>query len=185
MESGNLVWMDLEMTGLDPDKDRILEMATIVTDAHLNIIEEGPVLAIHQGESVLLSMDEWNQTVHSGSGLISRVRDSTLDEPAAEQMTLEFLRRTVAEGKSPLCGNSICQDRRFLYRYMPRLTGHLHYRNVDVSTIKELMARWCPDRLKGFEKKGSHRALDDIRESIEELRFYRRAFFSLDEVAHV
>ena len=185
MESGNLVWMDLEMTGLDPDTDRILEMATIVTDAHLNIVEEGPVLALHQSESALLAMDEWNQTVHSGSGLIGRVRDSTLDESAAEQMTLEFLRRTVAEGKSPLCGNSICQDRRFLYRYMPRLTGYLHYRNVDVSTIKELMSRWCPERLKGFEKKGSHRALDDIRESIEELKFYRKAFFSLDGVVPV
>ncbi|HJP10128.1 MAG TPA: oligoribonuclease [Arenicellales bacterium] len=180
MESGNLVWMDLEMTGLEPDKDRILEMATIVTDAQLNIVEEGPVLAIHQVESALLGMDEWNQTVHSASGLIDRVRDSTLDESAAEQMTLEFLRRTVVEGRSPLCGNSICQDRRFLYRYMPLLTRYLHYRNVDVSTIKELMVRWCPERLKGFEKKGSHRALDDIRESIEELKFYRKVFVRLE-----
>ena len=180
MQSGNLVWMDLEMTGLEPDKDRILEMATIVTDAELNVIEEGPVLAIHQAEPVLLGMDEWNQTVHSASGLIDRVRDSTFDESAAEQMTLEFLRRTVVEGRAPLCGNSICQDHRFLYRYMPLLTRYLHYRNVDVSTIKELMVRWCPERLQGFEKKGSHRALDDIRESIEELKFYRRVFVRLD-----
>ena len=168
--------MDLEMTGLDPDKDRILEMATIVTDAHLNIIEEGPVLAIHQGESVLLSMDEWNQTTHKETGLIDRVRASTISESEAERTTLDFIKGYVAPNSSPLCGNSICQDRRFLYRYMPELEKSLHYRHLDVSTLKELASFWRPELLEGFKKRSKHRALEDIQASIEELRYYRTHF---------
>ena len=171
--------MDLEMTGLDPDRDRIIEIATIITDAGLNIIEEGPVLAVKQSESVLRLMDEWNQRVHKSSGLVARVQDSNVTIAQAEQTTLEFLEAYIIKGRSPLCGNSICQDRRFLYRYMPKLSAFLHYRNVDVSTIKELVARWSPDVVAGFEKKGAHRALDDIRESIAELQYYRSMVFKV------
>ena len=167
------------MTGLDPNKDRIIEIATIITDANLNIIEEGPVLAVKQPDSVLSLMDEWNQRVHKGSGLVERVQSSDVGTAQAEQATLEFVERYVIEGRSPLCGNSICQDRRFLYRYMPKLSAYLHYRNVDVSTIKELVARWSPDIVSGFEKKAAHRALDDIRESIEELQYYRNLVFKV------
>jgi len=168
-----LIWIDLEMTGLDPDRDRILEIATLVTDAQLNELATGPVLAIHQPESVLAAMDEWNQTHHGASGLLERVRKSTVDERQAEAETLDFLRRWVPEGASPMCGNSICQDRRFLYRHMPRLEAYFHYRNLDVSTLKELARRWAPEVAAGVKKQGAHLALEDIRESVEELRYYR------------
>ncbi|TBW56869.1 oligoribonuclease [Marinobacter halodurans] len=174
-----LVWIDLEMTGLDPDKERIIEIATIVTDADLNTIAEGPVIAIHQPDSVLDAMDEWCTRTHGESGLTQRVKDSTVSEVEAEQQTLEFLAEHLERGQSPLCGNSIGQDRRFLVRYMPALEAFFHYRNLDVSTIKELARRWRPDVLEGVKKKGAHLALDDIRDSIEELRHYREHFFRL------
>jgi oligoribonuclease len=173
----NLVWIDLEMTGLDPERDRIIEIATIVTDAQLNILAEGPVMAIHQDESVLALMDDWNQRTHGGSGLLQRVRDTALDEADAIGRTLDFLRAYVPKGKSPMCGNSICQDRRFLARYMPELDAFSHYRNLDVSTLKELARRWRPDIYSGFRKAGTHKALDDIRESIQELQYYREHLF--------
>ena len=175
----NLVWIDLEMTGLDPDRDRIIEIATVVTDAQLNIIAEGPVLAVHQSDEVLNGMDEWNTSQHGGSGLTERVRNSTVDEAEAERRTLEFLRQHVEAGRSPMCGNSICQDRRFLYRSMRELERFFHYRNLDVSSIKELVNRWAPAAGEGFEKKGSHLALDDIRDSIRELQHYRREVFKI------
>ena len=174
-----LVWMDLEMTGLDPEKERIIEIATIVTDADLNTIEEGPVLAVHQSDSLLNSMDEWCTRTHGESGLTQRVRKSRTSEIDAEQQTLEFLQRYLEPGQSPLCGNSIGQDRRFLVKYMPELEAFFHYRNLDVSTVKELARRWRPDVLDGVQKKGSHLALDDIRDSINELRYYREHFFKL------
>jgi oligoribonuclease len=177
--SGNLIWIDLEMTGLNPDTDRIIEIATVVTDAHLNVLAEGPVFAVHQKDTVLNGMDEWNTRQHGGSGLIERVRRSTVDEAEAEARTLEFLRLYVEPGSSPICGNSICQDRRFLWRWMPKLEAFFHYRNLDVSSVKELAARWYPDLLRGFGKKSSHLALDDIRDSIAELRYYREYFFRL------
>lgn len=174
-----LVWIDLEMTGLDPDKERIIEIATIVTDSDLNTIAEGPVIAIHQPDSVLEAMDEWCTRTHGESGLTQRVKDSAVSEVDAEQQTLEFLAEHLESGQSPLCGNSIGQDRRFLVRYMPALEAFFHYRNLDVSTIKELARRWRPDVLEGVKKKGAHLALDDIRDSIEELRHYREHFFRL------
>jgi len=175
-----LVWMDLEMTGLDPDRDRIIEMATIITDAELNIVSEGPVLAVYQEDDVLDGMDEWNTRTHTTSGLVERVRTSGIDETEAEELTLEFIRQYIPKNRSPLCGNSICQDRRFLHRTMPRLESYLHYRNLDVSSIKELVVRWRPGLSEMFHKKNTHQALDDIRESIDELRFYREYFFRLD-----
>jgi len=175
-EVRNLVWIDLEMTGLRPEHDRILEIASIVTDQDLNILSQGPVLAIHQPEEILAGMDEWNQTHHSQSGLLERVRASHIHESEAEQLTLTFLRQYVAENSSPICGNSICQDRRFLYQYMPQLEKFFHYRNLDVSSLKILVERWAPGLQDGFSKKEAHRALDDIQESIEELKYYRRNF---------
>jgi oligoribonuclease len=176
-DAGALIWIDLEMTGLNPDTDRILEIATIVTDNQLNTLAEGPVLAVYQPENVLAAMDEWNQRTHKASRLIERVRASNLDEATAQRLTLEFLQPLVAKNKSPMCGNSICQDRRFLARHMPQLETWFHYRNLDVSSVKELVARWKPQLLGGLQKKNTHRALDDIRESIDELRYYRGNFF--------
>jgi len=176
MSPDNLIWIDLEMTGLDPQTDRIIEIATIVTDSQLCIIAEGPALAIHQDEAVLATMDAWNQRQHGESGLLARVRASTVTEADAEQQTLAFLRQHLPAGKSPICGNSICQDRRFLARLMPELEAYFHYRNLDVSTLKELARRWYPG-LKSFSKVSTHLALQDIRDSIEELRFYRERLF--------
>jgi oligoribonuclease len=171
-----LVWMDMEMSGLEPDRDTILEIATIVTDAALAVVAEGPVLAVHQPDAVLEAMDDWNREHHGASGLTARVRGSRLTMAEAETQTLAFVRQHCNERSSPLCGNSIHQDRRFLARYMPTLDRYLHYRNVDVSTIKELARRWYPD-MPPPEKKHAHLALDDIRESIDELRFYRAHVF--------
>ncbi len=175
----NLIWIDLEMTGLNPDTDRIIEIATIVTDAQLNILAEGPVIAVHQSDTVLSQMDEWNTTQHGGSGLIDRVRQSEYDERRVEAETIDFLQQWVERGMSPMCGNSICQDRRFLWRGMPQLEAYFHYRNLDVSTIKELARRWKPEVLNGVKKSGAHLALDDIRDSIEELKYYREQVFSI------
>jgi oligoribonuclease len=172
-----LVWMDMEMSGLDPDTHVILEIATLITDNDLNLIAEGPVLAIHHDTDVLDAMDDWNREHHGASGLTQRVIDSSMSVARAETQTLAFVRSHCAERTSPLCGNSVYQDRRFLARYMPRLEQYLHYRNIDVSTVKELARRWCPGGPKPPEKKHAHLALDDIRESIEELRFYRERYF--------
>lgn len=173
----HLVWMDLEMTGLDPERDTILEIATLISSSSLDIVAEGPVIAVHQPQDVLAGMDEWNREHHGASGLLERVRRSPHGMREAEELTLDFVRRYSGVGASPLCGNSIWQDRRFLARYMPELESHLHYRNIDVSTVKELFRRWYPDGPQPPEKRHAHLALDDIRESIEELRFYRRAIF--------
>jgi oligoribonuclease len=175
-DPSHLIWVDLEMTGLDPDNDLIIEIATIVTDKNLNILAQGPVLAVHQSDAALAAMDEWNQHHHGQSGLIKRVKASNIDDAEAERQTLAFLKQWVPENTSPMCGNSIGQDRRFLYRYMPKLEAYFHYRNIDVSTVKELAARWAPNVKDGFKKQSSHQALDDIIESIEELRYYREHF---------
>ena len=175
----NLIWIDLEMTGLDTQNDSIIEIATIVTDAHLNILAEGPMIAIHQSDSMLAGMDEWNQRQHGHSGLIERVRASQYDEAQAEAETLAFLEKHVPSGKSPMCGNSICQDRRFMARCMPKLEEWFHYRNLDVSTLKELANRWSPDMAKKYRKESKHLALDDIKDSIEELCYYREHFLRL------
>ena len=176
LDPQNLIWIDLEMTGLDPHTDHIIEIATIVTDKSLNILAEGPVMAVYQSNTVLAAMDEWNQSHHGSSGLIDRVKQSDFSESGAEQATMDFLRQWVPAGASPMCGNSICQDRRFLAKWMPNLEAFFHYRNLDVSTLKELAVRWSPDLLAGFHKKATHQALDDVRESIEELRYYREHF---------
>ena len=181
----NLAWIDLEMTGLSPEGDRILEIATVVTDKDLNVLAEGPVLAVHQDDAVLGCMDDWNQRTHGASGLIDRVRASSLDEAAAEAATVAFLSEWVAPGASPMCGNSICQDRRFLARHMPLLERHFHYRNLDVSTLKELARRWAPSVLAGVSKSTSHMALADVHDSIAELRHYRTHLIRLPAVPAV
>ncbi len=178
-ELNRLIWIDLEMTGLSPEHDVIIEIATIVTDADLRTIAEGPTLAIHQSDERLAGMDEWNTRQHGGSGLTQRVRESQISMADAEQQTLKFLQKHLEAGHSPMCGNSICQDRRFMARYMPKLEAFFHYRNLDVSTLKELARRWKPEVLSGMKKKASHLALDDIKDSIEELRYYRGKFFNL------
>jgi oligoribonuclease len=178
-ESKNLIWIDLEMTGLDTSTDYIIEIATIVTDGDLNILAEGPVLAIHQTDDVLAAMDDWNKKQHGKSGLIERVRASRVDETEAERMTMEFFMEFVPANSSPMCGNSVCQDRRFLARCMPALERYFHYRNLDVSTVKELARRWASGLYNWFSKKNTHLALDDIRESINELKYYRETFFRI------
>lgn len=178
-DPNNLIWIDLEMTGLDTVNDQIIEIATIVTDVNLNVLAEGPVIAVHQADELLDQMDDWNQNQHGQSGLIGRVRNSRYDEAMAESVTLAFLRQYVPAGASPMCGNSICQDRRFLARTMPKLEDFFHYRNLDVSTLKELAQRWAPSIAEGFSKDSQHLALEDIRDSINEMRFYREYFLRL------
>ena len=172
----NLIWIDLEMTGLDPDTDLIIEIATVITDKDLNILAQGPVIAVHQSDEALAAMDDWNQKHHGQSGLIERVKASLINDAEAERLTIDFLKDWVPANTSPICGNSIGQDRRFLYRYMPTLEAYFHYRNIDVSTLKELAARWAPAVKDGFNKESTHQALDDILESIEELQYYREHF---------
>lgn len=173
----NLIWIDLEMTGLDPEHDRIIEIATIVTDSQLNILAEGPNLVVHQSDELLNSMDEWCTNQHGQSGLTRKVQESDISDAQAEQATIDFIAEYVDKGASPICGNSIGQDRRFLVKYMPELEAYFHYRNLDVSTIKELARRWAPEVLNGVVKKGSHLAMDDIKDSINELEHYRKTFF--------
>ncbi|MDD6910810.1 oligoribonuclease [Actinobacillus minor] len=175
----NLIWIDLEMTGLDPEKERIIEIATIVTDKDLNVLAEGPVLAIKQSDELLAKMSDWCVKTHTENGLIERVKNSKLTERAAELQTIDFLKRWVPKGASPICGNSVPQDKRFLYKYMPDLADYFHYRHLDVSTLKELANRWKPEILTQFKKRNTHLALDDIRESINELKFYREHFIKL------
>jgi oligoribonuclease len=179
VDSNNLIWLDMEMSGLAPDSDRILEMAFIVTDSELNLVAEGPVLVVHQPDEVLAAMDSWNRSVHAKSGLVEKVKASTLAEAEAERLSLAFLEQHVAKGVSPMCGNSICQDRRFLARWMPQLEAHFLYRNLDVSTLKELVRRWKPEIARALKKEGKHEALADILESIEELKYYREHFIKL------
>jgi oligoribonuclease len=173
VEENRLLWVDMEMSGLSPDSDRVLEVAMVVTDAELNVVAEGPVIAVHQNDAVLDGMDSWNRSTHARSGLTARVRESRLDEAAAERQMLDWAARYVPAGRSPMCGNSICQDRRFMARWMPRLEAFFHYRNLDVSTLKELARRWKPDVFRSFEKKSRHEALADVYESIAELKHYR------------
>ena len=174
--ANHLVWLDMEMTGLNPERERIIELAMIVTDSQLNIVAESPSWALHQSDELLDAMDAWNKSTHGRSGLIERVRASTLDEAAAEAAALDFVRQHVPKNASPLCGNTVSQDRRFMVRYMPKLEDWFHYRNLDVSTLKELCKRWKPEVAKGFAKRSAHTALADIRESIEELQYYRQHF---------
>jgi oligoribonuclease len=178
-DPNNLIWIDMEMTGLQPDADRIIEIAVLVTDPQLEVLAEGPVLVVHQPDEVLEAMDTWNKSTHKKTGLIERVRASTMSEAEAERAALAFLERHVPANNSPMCGNSICQDRRFLARWMPRLEGHFHYRNLDVSTLKELVRRWKPELAKSFSKEGRHEAMADILESIAELKFYRKAVMTI------
>jgi oligoribonuclease len=178
-DQNNLIWIDMEMTGLQPDSDRIIEIALLVTASDLSPVAEGPVLVLHQPDEVLDAMDSWNKGTHGRSGLIDKVKASTLDEAQAERAALDFLAQHVPANASPMCGSSICQDRRFLARWMPRLEAHFHYRNLDVSTLKELAKRWKPEVLKGFVKESKHEALADILESIEELKYYRRTIMSV------
>ena len=178
-DPNNLIWIDMEMTGLEPTSDRILEIAMLVTDAQLSLLAEGPVLVLHQPDEVLEAMDSWNKNTHKKSGLIERVRASKLSEADAERAAVDFLSQHVPANNSPMCGNSICQDRRFLVRWMPQLESYFHYRNLDVSTLKELVRRWKPEAAKGFTKEGKHEALADILESIEELKFYRKAVMTI------
>lgn len=175
----HLIWLDMEMTGLEPDTDRIIEIAMVVTDSQLNVVAESPVLVVHQSDETLAGMDEWNTNTHGKTGLTARVKASTLSEAEAEQQLLAFLQEHIAKGVSPMCGNSIGQDRRFMARWMPELERYFHYRNLDVSTLKELCKRWRPDIAKGVVKKGKHEALADILESIEELRYYREHFLKV------
>jgi oligoribonuclease len=178
-DPNNLIWIDMEMTGLVPDSDRIIEIAVLVTDPQLKLIAEGPVLVVRQPDEVLAAMDSWNRSVHAKSGLVEKVKASALDEATVEKQTLEFLAQHVPAGVSPMCGNSICQDRRFLARWMPRLEAFFLYRNLDVSTLKELVKRWKPEVVKGMKKEGKHEALADIYESIEELKYYRKAVMTI------
>jgi oligoribonuclease len=178
-DPNNLVWIDMEMTGLQPDSDRIIEIALLVTDPQLELLAEGPVLVVHQPDSVLEAMDTWNKSVHKKSGLIERVRAAAMTEAQAESEALAFLARHIPAASSPMCGNSICQDRRFLARWMPKLEAFFHYRNLDVSTLKELVKRWKPEVAKGLKKEGKHEALADILDSIEELKYYRRTVMTI------
>lgn len=178
-DANNLIWIDMEMTGLQPDADRIIEVALLVTNSALELLAEGPLVVVHQPDEVLAAMDSWNQSTHRKTGLIERVRASRTSEAEAERRMLAFLEAHVPANASPMCGNSICQDRRFLARWMPRLEAHFHYRNLDVSTLKELVRRWKPDAMKGFAKEGKHEAMADILESIEELKYYRRTVMSI------
>ena len=175
-DASHLIWIDMEMTGLVPERDRIIEVALVVTDANLSTVAEAPVWVVHQEDAVLAAMDSWNQATHAKSGLVDKVKSSTLDESAVEEAALAFLAQHVGQKMSPMCGNSICQDRRFLARWMPRLEDWFHYRNLDVSTLKELVRRWKPDLMKGVPKEGKHEALADVHESIVELQYYRDQF---------
>src|ERR1700730_17462059 len=176
VDENRLLWVDMEMSGLSPESDRVLELAVVIADAELNVVAEGPVIVVHQDDSVLEKMDSWNRSTHARSGLISRVRESRVDEAAAQRQMLEWVARYVPAGRSPMCGNSICQDRRFMARWMPQLEAFFHYRNLDVSTLKELCRRWQPALYKGFQKRAMHTALADIHESIDELKYYREHF---------